>query len=88
MIWSNYDIEEKEDMVLSVNYLSTLLLETAELPLTSYQNYLVNLYEQWPVISSYGVMDASGTWYSWKEIESDDKIAEYEKVQYYNFFRK
>lgn len=88
MIWSNYDIEEKEDMVLSANYLSTLLLETAELPLTSYQNYLVNLYEQWPVISRYGVMDASGTWYSWKEVELDEKIAEYEKVQYYNFFRK
>lgn len=88
IIWSNYDIEEKNNMILSANYLSTLLLETAELPVTSYQNYLLKLYEVWPVISRYGVMDAAGTWCSWKEVESDEMIAGYEKVQYYNFFDK
>lgn len=32
MIWANYDIEEKTVEDISLNYLATLLLETAELP--------------------------------------------------------
>lgn len=37
LIWANYDIEEKTYENISANYLSTLLLETAGVPLTDYQ---------------------------------------------------
>lgn len=86
LIWSNYDIEEKEGLILSTNYLPVLLLETAELPLTSYQNYLLKLYNEWPVVSEYGLLDSSGMWYDWESVEDNQKLKEYKKIQYYSFF--
>ena len=86
LIWSNYDIEEKEGLILSTNYLPVLLLETAELPLTLYQNYLLGLYNEWPVVSKYGLMDSNGIWYDWGSVEDNQKLKEYERIQYYSFF--
>ena len=42
-IWANYDIEEQEIDKLSANYLSSLLLKTAGVPMTNYNQFLLNL---------------------------------------------
>lgn len=63
-IWANYDIEEKEDVSVSINYLSGLLCKTVGLPTTAYQEYLYHLQEKFPVINGNGVIDREGVHYS------------------------
>ena len=61
-------------------------METAGLPLNTYQQYLGNLYEKFPVINQFGVKDFQGNWYTWEEASRFDEIKEYEMVQYKNLF--
>lgn len=86
MLYANYDIEEQEYDNISLNYLSTLLCEAADIPLSGYQQYLESLYEEFPVVNVYGVKDKSGDWYSWDEAIEFSEIQEYEMVQYRNLF--
>lgn len=85
VIWANYDIEEKEYENISANYLSSLILKTAGLSLNSYQKYLMDLMEEYPVINPYVVKDKDGKWYTWEEAKEFEKVKEYERVQYYEF---
>ena len=85
IIWANYDIEEDYVEDISSNYLSTLLLKTAGLPLSDYDKYLDELYEKLPIIDSVGYKDADGNYYSYnEESEYDELLDDYEKVQYNN----
>lgn len=52
LIWANYDIEEADVRAMSVNYLSSYLLKFAGLKTTTYNNYLLQLYKELPVINS------------------------------------
>ena len=82
-IWANYDIEEKMIQRLSVNYLSSLVLQTAGLELTEYNKYLLKLSETLPVINTAGYIDAEGNYYKWSDNSPyTDIIKEYEKIQY------
>ena len=56
-IWANYDIEEEEGKELSLNYLSSILLKTAGLKMSGYQSYLLDLYEEYPVINALEIVD-------------------------------
>lgn len=86
-IWANYDIEEKEYDMLSSNYLSSLVLKTAGVELTSYNQYLLKLMEQLPVISTVGYIDADGVNYRWgAESPYTEILKEYEHIQYNNIF--
>lgn len=83
VIWANYDIEEAEVENISVNYLSTLLSQTAGLPQTQYNKYLSVLYQTLPVISSVGYVDADGTSYaSGAETPYDDILLQYNCIAY------
>lgn len=90
LIWANYDIEEKTVEDISLNYLSTLLLETAGLPMTAYQQYLAELCKTLPVITTVGYMDNQGNWYRIDDADSlyADLIENYRKVQYNNLLDK
>ena len=48
MLWANYYIEEQDGVEASLNYLSLLLLEAAQLPKTAYQEFLTALWEKSP----------------------------------------
>ncbi|MBN1892803.1 MAG: sulfatase-like hydrolase/transferase [Clostridiales bacterium] len=62
-IWANYDIVEAQGRDLSTNYLSTVLLETAGIELPCYNYYIRSLYEEYPVITTMGVLDSLGRRY-------------------------
>ncbi|MCD7735638.1 MAG: sulfatase-like hydrolase/transferase [Lachnospiraceae bacterium] len=89
IIWANYDIEEAEIEKLSANYLSALLLDTAELPLNGYQTFLSELMELLPVINVNGCIDADENYY-WSIDELDDETANmaetYKLLQYGHLF--
>lgn len=87
IIWANYNIEESYIDKMSANYLSTLLLQIADLKTTKYNDYLSALYRSLPVISANGYITADGEYYTFDE-KSDytDLLDGYEKVQYNNLF--
>lgn len=63
ILWANFDIEEQHDVRLSVNYLGTLLLETAGLPMPQWQQYLSRLSKTLPVVTANVCIDHDGTYY-------------------------
>ena len=60
VIWANYDIPEQKDVTISLNYLSALLMEMAGLPTTGYQDFLLSLWEDLPVINPVGLPGPGG----------------------------
>jgi phosphoglycerol transferase MdoB-like AlkP superfamily enzyme len=78
IIWSNYDIEEKDYGDISANYLGAVLTEYAGLELPPYYKMLLNLKETYPVISSYTIND----------IQKDTLIQEYKMMQYQHLIEK
>ena len=91
LIWANYDIPEAQGVELSLNYLSALLMDTANLPMTGYQKFLSQLWETAPVINTVGIRDAQGNWYGENAAlpeELDGAIEDYKVLLYNNVFDK
>lgn len=87
IIWANYDIDEKFIDKLSVNYLSSYLLDIAGVELTDYNKYLIKLSEQLPVIDTVGYIDAENNYYKWSQSSPyQQTLSEYERIQYNGIF--
>lgn len=91
MIWANYGIKSSLIDKISINYLSTLMMETAGLELTDFQKFLLDMYQDIPSISANGFYDRQGNLYGWDDLdEADEKlqewIREYRIVQYNYLF--
>ncbi len=85
LIWTNYDIDEKEIEGLSANYLSSYVLKTAGLEMTPYQRYLYDLSKKIPVINAVGYIGDDGQYYEHgSESEYADYIENYRILQYNN----
>lgn len=78
ILWANYDIPEGWVDEISMNYLSTLLLQVAGLDMPAYNSYLADLYTKLPVITAMGCRDAQGNFF-----QADQKNALWELVQDY-----
>ncbi len=68
IIWANYDINANghNDKIfddISVNYLSAEIMKLAGLPMTAYQKYLVDIQEDLPVLTAFGILDQDGNYY-------------------------
>ena len=89
LIWANYDIEEQQDMKLSLNYLSGLLMDAANLPKTGYQTFLSGLRETVPVVNAVGYQDTDGTWHEQTDDMSQaaqEGLLDYQMLQYNEIF--
>lgn len=88
IIWANYDIEEEQNVEMSLNYLGGYLFEKAGLPLSAYQNYLKGLQQEYPVVSAKRICDAAGKNYHTDalSLELKDDFLDYKRFQYYNLF--
>ena len=71
-LWANYDIEERQDVILSANYLGVLTAQTAGLPLTGYMNFLSQLYERLPVITPVGFITQDGRAVKQEELSQEE----------------
>lgn len=87
-IWTNYDIEEKQDVDMSLNFLSAYAMEVLGLPMTGHQKYLMNLYKEYPVMNTVGIMDAAGNHISYEEAdgECEEEIEKYHNIIYNYMF--
>ena len=84
-IWANYPINnETEIKNISLNYLSTLVMQVAGIPLTNYQRFLTNMYEQYPIITTLGISDRNGTYIAGPEAILNTDLWHYYSVLEYN----
>lgn len=67
-IWANYDIEEEDNVNISLNYLSAYLFEKAGgIEHSAYEKYLLDMMEDYPVITTRFVLDKYG-----KDVKNDE----------------
>ncbi|MGI6171024.1 MAG: LTA synthase family protein [Butyricicoccus sp.] len=80
-IWANYDIDERDMGRISANYLGPLTLDTANVEMSDYQEYVYSLMDKYPVISCVGCVDKDGIQVPLEMADlSDYKIAQYRNV--------
>jgi phosphoglycerol transferase MdoB-like AlkP superfamily enzyme len=88
-IWTNYDSQEAQDVMLSANYLGALAAKVSNYPTTGYMDFLLNLYEELPVVQTMGYINQEGTLTD-QESELTQKqqemLSNYEILSYYNLF--
>lgn len=89
VIWTNYPSETKEQDISS-NYLGSYILELAGAELSQYNQFLLNLKEELPVIGIDAVEDKDGHWYSSDDMPENyqELIEDYNILQYNNQFEK
>ena len=83
-LWANYDIEERQDVVISPNYLGALTAQTAGLPLTGYMEFLLQMYKVLPAITPVGFVTGDGQFLSKSELSEEQKewLWNYEVLNY------
>lgn len=87
IIWANYELEEKEMEYISANYLSSVVMELAGIQLPVYNSFLLQLREEFPVISSKICIDSLGNYMSPEEaLAQNEMMREYQLLQYNNLF--
>jgi len=83
-LWANYDIEERDDVIISPNYLGVLTAQTAGLPLTGFMNFLAQMYEELPAITPVGIITEEGEYLKKKELSEEQQqwMENYEILNY------
>lgn len=82
IFWSNFDIEWTCPEDLSANYLSTVLVNALDLPKTAAQKFLLDLIEDYPVITARCLIDSQGYYTSADEFSSISRVNDYSIMQY------
>lgn len=86
-IWKNYDSEAEELPLTSLNYLSTLLLESVGLEKPAYYGFLSQAMQVVPCLSGAGIAE-NGAYLSVSDVsgEAAEVLRDYEWLQYANLF--
>ena len=75
VVWANFDIDEKRNYDVSLNYLAADVLQWAGVPTSNYHNFLLGLQKKISVISA---VKNNNT--------KDKEVQNYQKLQYYCLF--
>lgn len=86
VVWANFDIEEKQGVETSANFLALEVLRQAGIALDGYYGYLAKLQESYPVITAKQVKAADGRVLTREEEEAAQELLTYQKLQYYQLF--
>mgnify|MGYP002709813735 CR=1 FL=1 len=90
LIWANYDIEEKENVNTSINYLSTMMLEAAGMKMSPFNRFLSDMHNEVPILTSHGYYGNDGVYYSLDDTTSPyySSLENYHILQYNDLFDK
>lgn len=88
VLWTNYDIEEQYIDKISSNYIGTMILKAANLPMEPFESFLWELYQEYPVISTTGIWDKEDVYYSSPYEAESKKLMDYQWLQYYRVKEK
>lgn len=86
LLWANYPLDKTQQKDMSLNYLSTLLLEAANISLPPYYRYLNDLYHTYPYINGLAIKDINQQYHPLSEVREQEALKEYEKIQYQALF--
>ncbi|MDD7305567.1 MAG: LTA synthase family protein [Peptoniphilaceae bacterium] len=74
-IWANYDIEEQENVNISLNYLAPYLFSKAKgIKTSAYENYLLDMMKDYPIITTRFILDKDGN-----DVRNDQTFLERDK---------
>lgn len=83
IIWSNYEMDWDIPEDLSVNYLSAYVKANCGLGLTQYDRVRLEAAHEFPVLTYNYSMDSTGRYMDTKEALENEKVRDYQAVQYY-----
>lgn len=83
-IWTNYEMEAQQDLVISPNYLGVLTAKLAGLPMTGFMEFLDRLYTRLPAITPVGILTADGDYLEKDQLSEEDAswLNNYEILNY------
>lgn len=84
VVWANYDIEEQTDVMTSANYLGAQVFDWCNIPKSGYQNYLLKVQEEIPVLTARVVIDSEQKIVDYEDVK--EQLLEYNRLQYYRLF--
>jgi phosphoglycerol transferase MdoB-like AlkP superfamily enzyme len=91
IIWANYDFDYESYNIpdVSINYLSSILLDVAGIEKNLYLKFLDNLQEYIPIITGNGYVDIENHYHDFTdETKYSNLIKQYNYLQYNNMFDK
>lgn len=86
VLWANYDVEEENDVLISPGFLRAKLLEVAELPMSRYDQFLLNCNKKYGAINLLGYYDEDGRLNDWGDASNEELLMEYRMLQYADMF--
>lgn len=92
IVWSNFDLAFSFPKITSTNYLSALLKQSADLPLTAWDNFRLSTRSNFPVINSYFALDNAGSLLKKPSTLTNSSpslsspLSDYSILTYYNLF--
>ncbi len=84
VVWANFDIPEQSGADTSANFLSAEVLRMAGMETTPYQNFLLELKEEYPIISGIRVKKSDQT--ETNAASEEEGLLLYRQLQYYQLF--
>ncbi len=88
VIWANYDVDWEQYGDMSANYLPAALLECGGLELPPFYQFLMELHEQYPVLTQRGCLNANGELVDIRDIWDTESILRYRMLQYNQLYEK
>lgn len=82
VIWTNYEMEERQIEKISANYLGSLILELANLELTTYNEELLSTFEKVPAIGKNGYYLADGSYVLKNSNGKPEELNRYHSLEY------
>lgn len=81
VIWANYDIEEKDNIKTSTNYLQNYLYDIGQIPKNGLNAFLDNQMKNVVQINSIGYYNANGEWVNIDK--QSEELSTYSAMEYY-----
>ena len=90
LVWANYDIKEQENINISMNYLSTLMLESTGMKLSPFNHFLSDMHQEVPILTANGYYGNDGKYYALDDEDSPyySSLKNYSILQYNDLFDK
>ena len=84
VVWANYDIEERNDVMTSANFLGAQVFDWCKIPMNGYQEYLLELSKEFSAITGRTTVNKKGNFVNFSDVE--DELNIYNMLQYYRLF--
>lgn len=86
LIWTNFETKTEYIDYLSLNYLSVIMKEKAQMSFSKFDKFLMELYEKYPIISNMFMIDSENDYNAKYDLTKDPLLVDYGILIYYALF--